>query len=76
MTSLMDDDTYYSYFDGQNPAGKRQRKAAAALVSNFTGVGGKKSRAQPRPAVQIPPRGIGPIAEPNRNDVLCGRGGR
>ena len=24
----------------------------------------------------MPPRGIGPIAEPNENDVLCGRGGR
>jgi len=63
----------------QNPAGKRQRRqAAATLVQSFpswTGVG-KKSKAQPRPAVQIPPRGIGPIEEPNQNDVLCGRGGR
>jgi hypothetical protein len=65
----------------QNPAaqGKRQRRqAAATLVQNFpswTGVG-KKSKAQPRPVVQIPPRGIGPVAEPNQNDVLCGRGGR
>lgn len=64
----------------QNPAqGKRQRRqAAATLVQNFpswTGVG-KKSKAQPRPQVQIPPRGIGPVADPNQNDVLCGRGGR
>ena len=36
----------------------------------------KKSTAQPRPEIQIPPRGIGPIHEPNDNDVLCGRGGR
>ncbi|KAL7568220.1 hypothetical protein ACA910_004220 [Epithemia clementina (nom. ined.)] len=36
----------------------------------------KKSTAQPRPEIQIPPRGIGPIYEPNCNDVLCGRGGR
>jgi hypothetical protein len=63
----------------QNPAGKRQRRqAAATLVQNlpsWTGVG-KKSKAQPRPQVHIPPKGIGPIAEPNQNDVLCGRGGR
>lgn len=26
--------------------------------------------------MHVPPRGIGPIAEPNENDVLCGRGGR
>ena len=36
----------------------------------------KKSTAQPRPAIQIPARGIGPIYDPNNNDVLCGRGGR
>jgi hypothetical protein len=24
----------------------------------------------------VPPRGIGPIVDPNVNDVLCGRGGR
>jgi hypothetical protein len=37
---------------------------------------GKKSTAQPRPQLHVPPRGIGPIQEPNENDVLCGRGGR
>jgi hypothetical protein len=26
--------------------------------------------------LHVPPKGIGPISEPNRNDVLCGRGGR
>ncbi|CAJ1951238.1 unnamed protein product [Cylindrotheca closterium] len=36
----------------------------------------RKSTAQPRPDIVIPPRGIGPIADPNDNDVLCGRGGR
>ncbi|CAB9503502.1 Nitrilase family, member 2 [Seminavis robusta] len=65
--------------DEQNPAGKRQRRqAAATVVQNFaswSGVG-KKSKAQPRPEVLVPPRGIGPVAEPNQNDVLCGRGGR
>lgn len=37
---------------------------------------GKKSTAQPRPQLHVPPRGIGPIQVPNVNDVLCGRGGR
>lgn len=63
----------------QNQDPKRQRRqAAATLVQNlpsWTGVG-KKSKAQPRPQVQIPPKGIGPVTEPNQNDVLCGRGGR
>lgn len=36
----------------------------------------RKSMAQPRPRIQVPARGIGPIHEPNRNDVLSGRGGR
>mmetsp|Transcript_9126 Transcript_9126/g.20918 ORF Transcript_9126/g.20918 Transcript_9126/m.20918 type:complete len:554 (+) Transcript_9126:291-1952(+) len=36
----------------------------------------RRSTAQPRPVLNIPPRGIGPIADPNENDVLCGRGGR
>jgi hypothetical protein len=37
---------------------------------------GRKSTAQPRPVLHVPPRGIGPIVDPNENDVLCGRGGR
>ncbi|KAL3918256.1 MAG: hypothetical protein SGARI_007514, partial [Bacillariaceae sp.] len=37
---------------------------------------GRKSTAQPRPVLNVPPRGIGPIVDPNDNDVLCGRGGR
>lgn len=36
----------------------------------------RKSTAQPRPVCIVAPRGIGPISEPNENDVLCGRGGR
>ena len=36
----------------------------------------RKSTAQPRPSIKVPPRGIGPVHEPNLNDVLCGRGGR
>lgn len=70
---------------------KRQRRQAAAIVvdslwnngsgNNNTDTGGsstpaRKSTAQPRPVLTIPPKGIGPIAEPNVNDVLCGRGGR
>ena len=55
---------------------KRQRRQAAALVVQSFFTMGKKSTAQPRPAMHVPPRGIGPISEPNVNDVLCGRGGR
>lgn len=36
----------------------------------------KQSTAQPRPHIAIPPKGIGPIRDPNVNDVLAGRGGR
>jgi len=37
----------------------------------------KKSRTkQPRPVLTVLPRGMGPITDPNENDVLCGRGGR
>mmetsp|Transcript_2788 Transcript_2788/g.4174 ORF Transcript_2788/g.4174 Transcript_2788/m.4174 type:complete len:556 (+) Transcript_2788:333-2000(+) len=56
---------------------KRQRKqAAGSLVMDSFFAAGKKTTAQPRPAIHVPPRGIGPITEPNKNDVLCGRGGR
>lgn len=53
----------------------KRRQATALVVESFFTMG-KKSTAQPRPAMHVPPRGIGPIAEPNENDVLCGRGGR
>lgn len=36
----------------------------------------KQSTAQPRPKIAVPPNGIGPIHDPNVNDVLSGRGGR
>lgn len=36
----------------------------------------KQSTAQPRPKIAVPPGGIGPILDPNVNDVLSGRGGR
>jgi hypothetical protein len=36
----------------------------------------KQSTAQPRPQIAVPPNGIGPIRDPNVNDVLSGRGGR
>ena len=66
---------------------KRQRRQAAAAVvtssfsfnNNATNANnnmGRKSTAQPRPVLNVPPRGIGPIVDPNDNDVLCGRGGR
>jgi hypothetical protein len=58
------------------PSPKRQKRQAAGLVVQSFFAPGKKSTAQPRPSVHVPPRGIGPIKEPNVNDVLCGRGGR
>jgi hypothetical protein len=36
----------------------------------------KHSGKQPRPNIYVSPRGIGPVIDPNDNDVLCGRGGR
>jgi hypothetical protein len=64
---------------------KRQRKIAAAAAfapdsiwnnnNNNNNQGnnmGRKSTAQPRPVLTVPPRGIGPIVDPNENDVLCG----
>jgi len=82
-------DYYYSNLYPQFNR-KRQRRQAAAIVvdslwnngsGNNNDTGGsstpaRKSTAQPRPKLTIPPKGIGPIADPNVNDVLCGRGGR
>lgn len=84
-------DRYYADFVPPQYNRKRQRRQAAAIVveslwnnnSNNDTSGTKtgsnsarKSTAQPRPVLNIPPKGIGPIADPNVNDVLCGRGGR
>jgi len=62
---------------------KQRRQVAAGVVQSVMGGSGKqtsssgrKSTAQPRPHIVVPPGGIGPIADPNENDVLCGRGGR
>mmetsp|Transcript_17701 Transcript_17701/g.43636 ORF Transcript_17701/g.43636 Transcript_17701/m.43636 type:complete len:555 (+) Transcript_17701:1464-3128(+) len=59
---------------------KQRRQAAAGVVQSMMGSNGgtsaRKSTAQPRPDIVVPPGGIGPIADPNENDVLCGRGGR
>jgi hypothetical protein len=61
---------------------KQRRQAAAGVVQSLWGNNsqndamGRKSTAQPRPVLNVPPGGIGPIANPNENDVLCGRGGR
>jgi hypothetical protein len=49
---------------------------ATATIDDHNAASGRKSTAQPRPVLNVPPRGIGPIADPNENDVLCGRGGR
>ena len=76
------------YHNQQNANRKRaKRQVAGGLVAGLFGQpqqaqpvkmtpSGKKSTAQPRPAVTVPPLGIGPIFEPNDHDVLCGRGGR
>ena len=76
---------YGDYYPHQDNARKRQRRqTAGALMQNLFGGGGggkqqngkKKSTAQPRPEIVVPPRGIGPVIDPNDNDVLSGRGGR
>jgi len=84
-------DRYYHDFLPPQYNRKRQRRQAAAIVveslwnnnsNNDTGgtkngsIPTRKSTAQPRPVLTVPPKGIGPIADPNVNDVLCGRGGR
>jgi hypothetical protein len=57
---------------------KRQLEETVAVVdqSLWSRSMGRKSTAQPRPVIRVPPRGIGPTVDPNVNDVLCGRGGR
>ena len=65
----LDDDA--AAMENNNPAAQDDGDNDPAINTN-----NNKSAAQPRPAVKIPPRGIGPVAEPNQNDVLCGRGGR
>jgi len=52
----------------------KQRHAVGNMVQSFFLP--HKSKATPRPVVTVPPRGIGPVLEPNKNDVLCGRGGK
>lgn len=84
-------DRYYSDFIPPQYNRKRQRRQAAAIVveslwnnnsdnetasARNTNGTPRRSTAQPRPVLNIPPKGIGPIADPNVNDVLCGRGGR
>jgi hypothetical protein len=57
---------------------KRQHQQTAAIVVKplWSRNLGRKSTAQPRPVLFVPPRGTGPTVHPNLNDVLCGRGGR
>jgi hypothetical protein len=83
-------DYYYSNLYPQFNRKRQRRQAAAIVVDSLWNNGNgnnndtdgssstpaRKSTAQPRPKLTIPPKGIGPIAEPNVNDVLCGRGGR
>jgi len=79
------DHPYYS----QGYPRKQQRREAATIAVDSVSMNNnnsdsdtvtttnrkRKSVAQPRPVLTVPPKGIGPIDEPNRNDVLCGRGG-
>jgi hypothetical protein len=70
---------YYAAYDPQYNRKRQRRQAAAVVVEslwNNSNTMGRKSTAQPRPVLTVPPRGIGPIVDPNENDVLCGRGGR
>lgn len=85
-------DAYYANLYQQYNRKRQRRQAAAIVVeslwnnnnSDDTSSGNqlnnttatRKSTAQPRPVLTVPPKGIGPIADPNVNDVLCGRGGR
>jgi len=54
----------------------KEKDSIGAAGAAATGSALRKSTAQPRPSIKVPPRGIGPVHEPNLNDVLCGRGGR
>jgi hypothetical protein len=56
----------------------RQKRRRFDVVENCSGFvpPQQRKKKQPRPEIQIPPRGIGPVKEPNKNDVLSGRGGR
>ena len=64
--------------------GEDRPKKKARKNNNSHGVAGavskprasKAKKAQPLPAAQVPPRGIGPVHDPNLNDVLSGRGKR
>lgn len=74
---------YYDYDPSQYNRKKQRRQAAAGVVESLWGNNtsqtnsmGRTSTAQPRPVLNVPVGGYGPVAEPNENDVLCGRGGR
>jgi len=63
----------------RNDSGSQQQQSTASPASASSSKPKskpKKSTAQPRPDIHIPPRGIGPVRDPNPNDVLSGRGGR
>ena len=55
--------------------GGTHNNAETAAPPKLTNMG-RKSTAQPRPKLNVAPKGIGPVVNPNDNDVLCGRGGR
>jgi hypothetical protein len=69
-----------SPWNNKNGNGTATATAAAAATnntSNSNASSGRKSTSQPRPVLNVLPRGyIGPIADPNENDILCGSGSR
>jgi hypothetical protein len=65
-----------SLWNNNNNNNGNPTATATATIDDINAASGRKSTAQPRPVLNVPPRGIGPIADPNENDVLCGRGGR
>ena len=72
-------DPYYFYPPPDHGRKQKKRETVGKMIGNFfnPNTGRKKtSNAQPRPAIVVPPRGIGPVYYLNNNDVLCGRGGR
>ena len=47
----------------------------SSLSGNGGAMGAPNKKKAARPVLNVPPRGIGPITDPNENDILCGRGG-
>lgn len=68
--------TFFNRGGGPPPGTVAAAASAAAAAAAKTTPKKKQSTAQPRPLIAVPPGGIGPVNDPNVNDVLSGRGGR